>query len=378
MLDQMNALKPIGLTPDNMAQSPTDPTLDDLNLSLYRDGMTDGLPVIPPTSERVEEMMRGTDNQRDHVLGRLGNKENPLTVEQLAANAVMAGCVPQYMPVLEAGARALADPKSNSIQSSVSTGSWSYFWMVNGPVRDDIDIESGSGAFGPSFHANQTIARALGIAYRNTAKIYPGEKDMGVMGHPAKFYMLAGENEEASPWEPYHVTNGFDEDESTITFAAPNGWTQWIPRENTPKHILQGAIQNTPRSMHAKSGHAVNSTIFHIMNPYNAEELAKADISKDEIKEYIVDNSYVRHDDYESVLGGGEDYDIPPRQIRQYHDPDAINLATVGGSGRFSAIAGTSIGGPVTHKIEFPNGWEDLVEEYPVERDWVPEEGFYD
>lgn len=360
-----------------MSKQQADDSIDALNIDLYEDGMTDGLPVIPPTPDRVEEMMRGTDHQRDHVIGKLGNKENPLTVEQLAANAVMAGCLPSYMPVLEAGARALADPASNSIQFSVSTASWAYFWMVNGPVREKLDIESGSGAFGPSYHANQTIPRALGIAYRNTAKIYPGEKDMGVMGNPGKFYTLAGENEEASPWEPYHVTHGFDPDDSTVTLAGPNGWVQWFPSENTAEHVLNGMISNTPDSMRAMSGDSLNVTIFHAMNPYNAEELGNADLSKDEIKSYLTEHSYQTKDQYSRTFGEGE-HGIPPRQEPQYFDVDAVKLATIGGPGRVSLIAGSSIGGPVTHEIEFPNGWEELVEEYKLERNWVPLEGFYD
>lgn len=361
-----------------MSKLQTNDTLTAVNRELYEDGMTDGLPVIPPTEERVEEMLRGTDNQRDHVLGRLGNKENPLTVEQLAANAVMAGCLPSYMPVLEAGARALADPDSNSIQFSVSTASWAYLWIVNGPVREKLNIECGSGAFGPSFHANQTIARTLGIAYRNTAKIYPGEKDMGVMGNPGKFYMLAGENEEASPWEPYHVTHGFDTDESTVSLAGPNGWVQWFPAENNAEHVLRGMIRNTPQAMRARSGDALNATIFHVMNPYNAEELEKAGLGKDDIKEYLVENSYVNQHDFTRMMGGGDDEGVPPRQQPQFFDVDSVKISTIGGAGRVSAILGTSIGGPVTHKIEFPNGWDELVEEYKLERDWVPTDGFYD
>lgn len=356
-------------------QSRDEQSLADINRSLYREGMTDGLPVIPPTEERVEEMLRGTDHPRDHVLGRLGNKDTPIRVEQLASNAVMAGCLPPYMPVLEAGVRALADPDSNSIQFSVSTGSWSYQWIVNGPVREALDIESGSGAFGPSFHANQTIARALGIAYRNTTKIYPGEKDMGVMGNPFKFSFLAGENEEASPWEPYHVTHGFEASDSTISLAGPNSWVQWFPSENTADNVLRGMIDNTPPSMRASSGDDLNATILHAVNPYNAEELEKEDLSKADIKEYIVENSYQETNGRSSLLS---DDSVTPRQVRQYGDTDAVKLATIGGAGRVNAIVGTSIGGPVTKEIEFPDGWDSLVEEYSIEREWVPTEGFYD
>ncbi|MFB6352816.1 MAG: hypothetical protein ABEJ92_01905, partial [Halobacteriales archaeon] len=245
-----------------------------------------------------------------------------------------------------------------------------------GPVRDALDIESSSGAFGPNFHANQTIPRALGIAYRNTARIYPGEKDMGVMGHPGKFSMLAAENEEASPWEPYHVTHGYDPDDSTISLAGPNGWVQWFPSENTAEHVLAGMLRNTPRSMRASSGEDLNVTILHICNPYNAEELEKADLTKDEIKAYLVENSYVTNDEYSRSYGG--EGKVPPRQFRQYQDVDAIKLATIGGPGRVNAIVGSSIGGPVTKQIEFPDNWESLVEEYALEREWVPTEGFYD
>ena len=357
-------------------QSESEPSLEEINESLYKRGLTDGLPVIPPTDERVEEMLRGTDHGRDHVLGTLGNNDNPITVEKLASNAVMAGCVPPYMPVLEAGVRALADPDANSIQFSVSTGSWAYRWTVNGPVRQMLDIQSSSGAFGPYFRANRSIARALGIAYRNTARIHPGEKDMGVMGNPGKFSTLAGENEEMSPWEPYHVEQGFDAEDSTITLAGPNSTVQWFPAENTAEHVIRGMIRNTPESMRASTGGGFDATILHICNPYNAEELGKADLSKEEIKEYLVENSYVTKDEYNRRFPGDEK--IPPRQQRQYDDVDAIEVMCIGGPGRVNAIMGTSIGGPVTHEIEFPNGWEELVEEYAVEREWVPTEGFYD
>ncbi|MFA1611664.1 hypothetical protein [Halobellus rubicundus] len=361
--------------------SQTPQSYDETYRSLYEEGMTDGLPVVPPTEERVEEMLRGIDRPRDDVVGRLGNNENPLTVEDLAANAVMAGCVPPYMPVLEAGARALADPESNSIQFSVSTGSWAYQWIVNGPVRQKLNIESGSGAFGPNFHANQTISRALGIAYRNTAKIYPGEKDMGVMGNPGKFYLLAGENEEASPWEPYHVTHGYEEDDSTVTLSGPNGWVQWLPDENSPESVLRGMIKNTPRAMRSRSGEDLNATITHAINPYNAEELERADLSKDQIKRYLVENSDVRTEarpDPLSTSATFEDTDIPNRQISQYGDVNSVKITSIGGPGRVNAIIGMSIGGPVTKKIRFPNNWESLVEEYEFERNWVPTEGFYE
>jgi len=360
-----------------MSEQPeTERSLEEINRSLYREGLTDGLPVVPPTEERVAEMLRGTDRDRDEVIGKLGNEENPLTVEQLAANAVMAGCLPTYMPVVEAGARAMADPDSNTLQFSVSTASWAYQWIVNGPIRNTLDIESGSGAFGPNFHANQTIARTLGIAYRNTAKIYPGEKDMGVMGNPFKFSLLSAEHEEASPWEPYHVTHGFDRSDSTITLSGPRSWVQWVPGENTAEHILRGMIRNTPKTMRSGTGTDNPATILHAINPYNAEELEKAELSKREIKEYLVRNSHYTTDEYSQTFRD-DDGKIPQRQVRQYRDPEPIKIATIGGPGRVNAIIGMSLGGPVTKRIEFPDNWDALLDEYSVEPEWVPADGFY-
>ncbi len=344
-----------------------DQPLDELNTELYEQGKTDGLPVIPPTPDRVDEMLRGTDLSRDHVIGRLGNNENPLTVEALASNGVMAGCLPTYMPVLVAGGRALADPASNSIQSSVSTGSWSYQWMVNGPIRNAIDIQSSTNAFGPYFRANRSIARGLALAYKNTAKIFPAEKDMGVMGNSAKFSFFAGENEEQNPWEPYHVSEGFDEEASAITLTGPNSWVQWMPQANTAEEVLSGMIRNTPKSMRAYDGDDWNAVIMHALNPYNAEELEKADLSKREIKEYLVENSFTV-DQHRRRTEEGEKVD--PRQVQQYEDPEMIKLVTVGGPGRFSAIIGTSIAGPVTKEIELPEGWDQLREEYAMDLQW--------
>jgi len=345
--------------------------------SLYEQGMTDGLPIVPPTDEKVDEMLRGTAHDREHVLGRLGNKDTPITVEMLASNAVMAGCSPPYMPVLEAGIRALADPKSNSIQVSVSTGSWAYQWIVNGPVRDKLEIESGSGAFGPNYHANRTIGRALGLAYKNTAALRPGEKDMGVMGNPFKFSLLAGENEEQSPWEPYHVTHGHNPAESTITLAGPNSFIQWFPHENTAEEILEGMVRNTPPSMVGgrQQGGDIDQTIFHLVNRYNAEELAAAEMSKRDIKDYLCENSYLRAEDYQKgTLWDGplrrREGNVRPRQVPQIDGPEYVKVATVGGPGRVNAIVGPSIGGPVTKPIHFPDGWDDLVEEYAFDRQW--------
>ncbi|WP_436348608.1 hypothetical protein [Natronorubrum sp. FCH18a] len=361
-------------------------SLEEIDNSLYKKGATDGLPINTPTSERVEEMLAGTDLPADHVIGRLGNKDNPLTVKRLATNGVMAGCSPLHMPVLVAGAKALADPESNSVQFSVSTGSWAYMWILNGPIRNDIDIQSGTGAFGPGFRSNMVIGRALGLAYKNTTQIHPGEKDMATIGNPFKYSMVAGENEEQTPWEPYHVTHGFEKEESTITLAGPNAFIPWTPHQNDAKHVLEGMVYHMSTGMTGGAIADRKKKVMQVLCPYNAEELSNAGLSKQEVKEYICDNSYISTNKYARGKWGDnemeqvDDGKVPSLQLPQIHDPEYVDILTIGGGGRFNATIGPTLGPPVTKKIEFPENWEDLLEKYShtLERDWYQASQFYD
>lgn len=362
-----------------MSRDTVSPDLDAVNDDLYRKGSTDGHPVVPPTEERFEEMLRGTDLPPDHEIARFGNREGMLTIETLAINAIMAGCRPIHFPVVLAGARALADPMSNAIQVSVSTGSWAYFWLINGPVRNQLDIGHDVGAFGPHYQANRVIGRALGMAYKNTALIHPAEKDMGVQGNPAKFSLIVGENEEASPWEPVHVTEGYDEDQSTITFGGPNGFAQYTNRqERSPLGVLGEMIEHIPASMVGKRRESYQSWIIQALAPENAQILADAGITKGDVKEYITRNAILdganrsllefitRQGD--SVMGGGPDEDIPDLLRRRIDEPDLLKIPVIGGEGRENAVIGPALGGPVTKVIEFPDGWDELLEEYRFDR----------
>ncbi|SEH18090.1 hypothetical protein SAMN04487967_3616 [Natronorubrum sediminis] len=361
-----------------MSQQKTD--IESVTTSFYRKGKTDGLPVVPPTEERVDKMLEGTDLPRDDVIGRLGTREGALTVEKLAVNGVMAGCLPIHMPLLVAGARALADPKSNAIQASVSTGSWAYLFVVNGPIRRALEVNSDTAAFGPGFRTNQTVGRALGLAYKNTARIHPGEKEMATIGNPFKFSLIAGENEERSPWEPLHVERGYDRDDSTITFAAPNNFLQYKfeagPRGD--QEMVESLIRNTPPHMVGLKTETANERyegaqleVYYALCPYNAQELE--DYTKAEIKEYISENALRRAEEV-SGLGGGSARDDGLQSLwrRQFADPDRIKLFVTGGSGRFNAAMGPTLGGPTTKRVELPDDWEALLERYgdELDREW--------
>jgi hypothetical protein len=359
-----------------MSQYEADP--EEAFRSFYEGGKTDGLPVIPPTEERVERMLEGTDLDRKTELGRLGTREGALTIEKLAVNGVMAGCLPIHMPVLIAGGRALADPKSNAIQASVSTGSWAYLFLVNGPLRRALDINSDTGAFGPGFRSNRTIGRALGLAYKNCARIHPGEKEMATLGNPFKFSLFAGENQERSPWKPLHVERGYDADESTITFAAPNSYLQYMPDSMSADGMAQSLVRHTPPSMLGIKTETANDRfegsqleVFYGLSPYNAQELEG--YTKSEIKEYIYENALRGAHEIGPVLSDEEEgRELSSLWKQQFDDPDRIKLFVAGGSGRFNAVMGPTFGGPTTKRIELPENWESLLERYgpDLNRNW--------
>lgn len=360
-------------------------SFEDIYRSFYKDGKTDGLPIVPPTEERVEQMLEGTDLDRGTKLGTLGSREGILTIEKLAVNAVMAGCLPIHMPVLVAGAEALADPKSNAIQASVSTGSWAYLFLVNGPVQEALDINSGTGAFGQGFRSNQTIGRALGLTYKNCAQIHPGEKEMSTVGNPFKFGLLAGENEERSPWEPLHVERGYDAGESTITFAAPNSFLQYLPDHMSAQGMVESMIKYTTPNMVGTKTETANDRyegaqmeVFYGLSPYNAQELE--DFTKEEIKAYLFENAQRPAHEFSSSMSTfldssdetGAPADLSPLWGRQFDDPDRINLFVTGGSGRFNAVIGPTLGGPTTKRITLPENWDELLARYGSElaHDW--------
>lgn len=357
-----------------------DPELDELTRSYYEAGKTDGLPIVPPTPERVEAMFEATTLEPDATLGTVGTRKGAVTVETVAVNGVMAGCLPLHMPVLLAGARALIDPKSNAIQASVSTGSWGYCFLVNGPIRETLDINSGTGAFGPGYRSNQTLGRALGLLYKNCAQIHLGEKEMSTLGNPFKFSLFAGENEAQSPWKPYASTRGIDAGQNAITFAAPNSFIQPIPGNISAQGVVSNLIANTPPHIQGLKTETANeryegfqTEVFYAISPYNADELSS--FSRAELREYIYENAIRPASEFDSAIDQSSgDESLSQLHHRQFDDPDRINIVVVGGSGRFNAVIGPTLGGPTTKPIELPDNWDTLCERHGGElsRDWGP------
>lgn len=319
---------------------------EEVNRYFYGKGWTDGLPIVPPTEKAVAEMLTGTDLPPDHIVAKIIPRLGKATVEKIAINAVMAGALPTYMPVLIAAVQAVSDPKTRFDTFEVSTGSWAPFLVINGPIRNDVNINCSSGALSPGNIANAAICRALGLMVKNIGGARKAIEDMGVIGNPGKYSLVIGEYEEESPWEPLSVERGFNKGDSTLTVLFPNTFIQTIPGETNAKGILT-----------ALSGMGAGGMSALIVIPSWARVLSSEGYTKQKVKEYIAEN-------YTSPFAA-----LPGSKMsaRPKMDIDNLMILVAGGPGSFMALL-RSVGGfenaLVTKKIELPKNWDKLVAKY--------------
>ncbi|MFC1918507.1 hypothetical protein ACFLWW_00830 [Chloroflexota bacterium] len=345
--------------------------LQEINSFFYKRGWTDGLPIIPPTQEAVDEMLTGTDLPPDHVVAKMIPRLGKATVEKIAINAVMAGAIPPYMPLLIAGVQALVDPASSLYVFGVSTSSWSPLWVINGPIRNDLNINSGLGALSPGNIANATIGRAMGLIIRNIAGIRRGIEDMGCLGNAGKYSMVLAENEEKSPWEPLHVERGLNKEDSAITVFYANCYVQSWPHGTNAKGVLESAIANTAVGLPGRNA-------AFLLPPTNAKWLADEGWTKAEIREFLKEYARVpayQHS-YKAFWGN------PPREFSPVSEMSSMRLflhsdnIIVVVAGDVHNVQGLVLGSKssgesifVTRKAELPANWDNLVKKY---KDMVP------
>ncbi len=326
--------------------------LEDINRFFYRRGWSDGLPIIPPTEEKVAEMLTGTDFPADYQVAKIIPRLGQATVEKIAINAVMAGALPIYMPILISAVQAVTDTTSGFAGWGFSAGSWSPFYVINGPVRNDVNLNYGTGALSPGNIANATIGRAMGFILKNIGGIRKGIEDMGDIGNPAKYCMVLGENEERSPWEPLHVERGFKKEDSTITVSAPNSYWQMLPNGTDAKGVISTLVHNIIHM--GKGGFSI------LMTPAAASFLAGNGWKKKEVIDLI-----------DKVTGAPGP---PPKEplsnksvfamAFSWGGPTWIQIIVTGGDSNTMAIAKGWQTCRVTKKINLPSHWDELVNKY--------------
>jgi hypothetical protein len=271
------------------------------------------------------------------------------------------------MPILIACTEALADPRAHLSAYGTSTGSWMPFWIINGPVRDDARVNSGSGAMSPGDIANAAIGRTMGLIVKNVGGARKAIEDMGVYGNPGKYSCVAAENEEMSPWEPLHVEQGLASADSAVTLFFPNCYSQIWQYGSDDKGILATWIYNLPPG---RSG-----LTCLLMTPTQAKTLAQKGWTKPMIGKYVYEYGRVpayRHPS--SYDGGGwtgrNPETVPPNAMDAaaiVPSPEHIRVLVLGGPGAFMGLAcggGLPGGQFVTKKVKLPSGWSKLVAKY--------------
>jgi hypothetical protein len=188
---------------------------------VYQRGWTDGLPVIPPTEKSLEAMLAACGLKQEAVVGEIPIRNASITADKVAINAIMAGCLPEYMPVLMSVLKGVCHPEFGYHGPATSTGGAAIAILVNGPVARELGINARDNLFGPGFRPNATIGRALRLIMMNVVNTRPGGLDRSTLGNPGKYTLCFAEDEAGSPWEAFHVERGFRPEESTVTvFAA--------------------------------------------------------------------------------------------------------------------------------------------------------------
>src|SRR5512146_183710 len=218
----------------------TDESFDRVNDYFYERGWTDGLPIVPPTEERVEKMLGGMPwRNADKVISVVPPRMGVATVRQIAINAVMAGGRPEYLPVIVAALEAVSEPEYGLSHRQTTTHPGAPLVIVNGPIVERLRINCGRGLFGPGWRANATIGRALRLVLVNIGGAGP-VVDASQTGHPGKYTYCIAEYEAANPWQPLHVERGFARGDSVVTVVnteAPHSMTENI--QTDPDEIVR-------------------------------------------------------------------------------------------------------------------------------------------
>ena len=261
-------------------------------------GWTDGLPVVPPTADRIDAMLAAAGLEPSLQVAFIENRQVSVTAEKIAINAVLAGCKPEYMPVVVAAVEALADPLYGYHGPATSTGGSAVLMIVNGPIARELDMNCGDNLFGPGWRANATIGRAVRLIMRNTIGTLPGTLDQSSLGHPGKYTYCIAENEAESPWPPLHVDRGFKREQSAVTIMAALGVHQYSNGlSSTPEGILTTACAN----MRISAGTGRQPYYALVFAGEHMATIAKSGWTRDDVKRYCFEHTQVSLAELQSI-----------------------------------------------------------------------------
>lgn len=265
-------------------------TVSDLDTALEhcdRMGWTDGLPIVAPTVERVMSALEAVGWEADRRLAYEPVRNREVSALLVAANAIMAGCRPEHLPVIAAVLESMTAPQYVCHGTITSTGGAAPYVVVNGPIRRHIDLNAEGNLFGPGARANATIGRAVRLIIRNVFEARPGVLDRSTQGNFGKYSGCFAENEEASPWAPFHTTRGFDADDSTVTvFAGESGHNILLHGMRTAEQLLD-VIADGMRGL----GSFSDGESLLVVSPEHATFLADRGFGREDVQSYLFERS---------------------------------------------------------------------------------------
>ena len=311
---------------------------DDAQDYYMSEGLGDGLPVVPPTEEKVHAMLDYLDLAPSDVIAEEGIRGVQFTAEKVAVNAVMAGCKPEYMPVIVAAVQAVSEPPFNFHANSTSTNGVGVLVIVSGDIAGKIGINSGTVAMGHGFRANATIGRAMGLIKINVYGSVPHGMDKSTFGHPGKYSFCFAENDELIPWEPLRVEKGYSEQGSTVTVFAANSPVQVnTQNESAPQDFLSIAAD---ASIVLGERH---SEFVLVLSPELMNYIRQEGWTKQRIKEFVLERGTrtgreLNEKHRRITLYTGDDLD---RRIPVVESIDEITVVGAGGdAGPFAMLIG--------------------------------------
>jgi hypothetical protein len=342
----------------------------EINDLFYRRGWSDGLPIVPPTRERVEAMLEGSDIHSDVLITQVDPMGGQATVEKIAVNAVMAGCRPEYMPVLVAATRAVMDPALDLRGMATTTNPDVPMIIVSGPIVKELDINCGFNALGQGWKANAAIGRALHLIIQNVGGSWPGVTRLTTIGQPGGFAMMLGENAEANPWPPLHVELGHPKAANVVTVIGAEGTHSIHATGQTAEGYLKLVADNM-----AGMDRASRSMMLLIIAQDTARVLAREGWTREKIREFISRHGGMPFSKYKerfidthiaAVMGG------VPSWVFETRDPNAMIpvpfidqflILVSGGPGEMSMlIPGWFRSKAVSREIRLPYNWRELLE----------------
>jgi hypothetical protein len=320
--------------------------LDELYQLFRERRWTDGFPVVPPTAERVERMLRHTSRSPTELVAAIPPAFGMATVERIAVNAVMAGCDPEYLPLLIATVEAAMAPEFNLQGIQATTNPCTPWLIINGPIVKQLNINSGINCLGQGSWANATIGRALRLIMQNIGGALPGDMDRATQGFPGKFSMCCAENDAANPWQPLHVERGYSAEQSTVTVVCAAGTLNMNSHTKNADDLIYAFADTLA---HATSNdYWTGGEPWIVLPPEHAEVLANAGLSKAEVKRRLWEESKMKASR------------MAPRDFMRTQDARRTELGVISPDSMLPISSTPELiglvvaGGPGTHSVYVP------------------------